>query len=104
MEDPLNTELTEPQILFLGTTSMRPQLFKGATSICIFSKSSAVMMDCAEGTYGQLYDHFNSKEKVDQALLKIRALFITHIHGDHQLGTLKVVYERDQAIAKLPED
>ena len=53
------------------------------------------MMDCGEGTYGQLYDHFDSKEKVDWALLKIRALFITHIHGDHQLGILKVVYERD---------
>ena len=62
------------------------------------------MMDCGEGTYGQLFDHFGSKDRVDQALLKIRALFITHVHGDHQLGMLKCMYERDQAIALLPED
>lgn len=40
-------------------------------------------MDSAEGSYGQLYDHFGSKELVDLAILKTRFVFITHIHGDH---------------------
>lgn len=40
-------------------------------------------MDCAEGSYGQLYDHFNDKARVDDALLKTKVVFITHIHGDH---------------------
>jgi ribonuclease BN (tRNA processing enzyme) len=40
-------------------------------------------MDCAEGSYGQLYDHFGVKEKVDETLEKLRVVFITHMHGDH---------------------
>ena len=52
-------------------------------------------MDAAEGSYGQLLDHFGSKPLVDQALLRNRIIFITHMHGDHILGILKVLKERD---------
>lgn len=52
-------------------------------------------MDSAEGSYGQLWDHFGCKELVDEVLLKTRVIFITHIHGDHQLGILKMMQERD---------
>jgi ribonuclease Z len=57
-------------------------------------------MDCAEGSYGQIYDHFQIKEKVDEAIAKLRLVFITHIHGDHQLGILKIMSERDRLIDK----
>ena len=40
-------------------------------------------MDSAEGSYGQLWDHFGTKKRVDEVLLKTRVIFITHIHGDH---------------------
>ena len=41
-------------------------------------------MDCAEGSYGQIYDHFGGKiEMVNKVLLKTKIIFITHIHGDH---------------------
>ena len=52
-------------------------------------------MDSAEGSYGQLWDHFEKKSIVDEIILKTRAVFITHIHGDHQLGILKLMTERD---------
>lgn len=55
-------------------------------------------MDCAEGSYGQLLDHFQSIERVNQALLKLRVAFITHIHGDHQLGIFKIMVERDKLL------
>lgn len=57
-------------------------------------------MDCAEGSYGQLWDHFGCKERVDQVLMQTRAIFITHIHGDHQLGVLKIMQERDNLMNK----
>jgi len=89
--DPFSEETTEPQVLFLGTSSMKPTTYRGASAIYLINKNSGLLMDCAEGSYGQLFDHFGSKEKVDQVLLKTRAVFITHIHGDHQLGVLKII-------------
>ena len=61
-------------------------------------------MDAAEGSYGQLLDHFGSKPLVDQALLRNRIIFITHMHGDHILGILKVLKERDLLLDKMPEE
>jgi ribonuclease Z len=52
-------------------------------------------MDCAEGTYGQLFDHLGTKEKVDEALLKTRVIFISHFHADHHLGLLKIINARE---------
>ena len=58
-------------------------------------------MDSAEGSYGQLWDHFGNKSRVDEVLLKTRVIFITHIHGDHQLGILKMMQERDLLLSEL---
>lgn len=55
-------------------------------------------MDCAEGSYGQLFDHLGSIERLDDALLKTKVIFLTHLHGDHQLGILKILHERDRLI------
>ena len=48
----------EPQIMFLGTISMKPTMYRAASAICLFMRGFAILMDCAEGSYGQLYDHF----------------------------------------------
>lgn len=50
-----------------------------------------MLMDTGDGTYGQLMDHFGDKSKVDEVLLKTKVVFITHMHGDHQLGILKLL-------------
>ena len=53
-------------------------------------------MDCAEGSYGQIVDHLGDQAKVDECIRTMRAVVITHIHGDHQLGVLKILAERDK--------
>ena len=68
----------EPTILFLGTSSTKTTILRGASAIYVAMKDCAVLMDCAEGTYGQLFDHLGTKEKVDEALLKTRVIFVTH--------------------------
>ena len=83
MPNPATEELIEPQILFLGTVSMKPSPYRNASAIYVFSKKGAIMMDCSEGSYGQIFDHFGTKENVDRVLLKTRVIYITHLHGDH---------------------
>lgn len=61
----------------------------------IFHQGRGILMDAAEGSYGQICDHFGNKQAVDEVLLKTQFVFITHIHGDHQLGILKIMHERD---------
>ena len=61
-------------------------------------------MDCAEGSYTQLWDHFNCKKRVDEIIRRTNFVFITHIHGDHQLGILKIMYERDQLLDDYDEN
>lgn len=60
-------------------------------------------MDCAEGSYGQIYDHFAKKETVNDIIKRTRIVFITHIHGDHQLGILKILSERDKLFSNSKE-
>ena len=42
----------EPSILFLGTISMKPTMYRAASAIYLFIKGSGILMDCAEGSYG----------------------------------------------------
>ena len=76
---------------------MKPGTYRGVSAIYVFSKDSAVLMDAGEGTYGQLYDHFGSKEKVYAVLNKTRVIAISHLHADHCAGTEKMLLERDRA-------
>jgi hypothetical protein len=43
---------------------MKPTLHRGASAIYVFNRDAALLMDVAEGSYGQLYDHFVTKERV----------------------------------------
>ena len=82
---------------------MKPTSHRNASSVMIFNKKGAVMMDCAEGTYSQLVSHLGSQERVDRTLIRLRCLYITHLHGDHQYGMFKMIYARDQALKNLKE-
>lgn len=90
----------EPQIFFLGTASMKPGQYRGASAIYFFNRGHGILMDCAEGSYGQLCDHFGTPAAVAECLLRTKVVFITHIHGDHQLGILKLMRERDLLITE----
>jgi ribonuclease BN (tRNA processing enzyme) len=63
-----------------------------------FKNSYGVLMDCSEGTYGQLLDHFQDKETLNHLLFNLKVIYITHMHGDHHIGLAKILYERDLAI------
>lgn len=63
--------------------------YRNCSAIYYFSGQGAILMDCAEGTYGQIMDYLGDKHKVDQTVLKTQLLFVSHLHGDHVLGVPK---------------
>ena len=78
--------------------------YKNCSAIYLFSGRAAALMDCAEGTYGQIVDYCGDWEKVDAVVLKTRFVYITHLHGDHTLGLPRFIHERDKILSKLDED
>ena len=56
------------------------------------NKERFILLDCGEGTFNQIYDHFGPQYTVN-ILSRISLIFISHQHGDHYLGILKIIYE-----------
>ncbi|OMJ78712.1 hypothetical protein SteCoe_21432 [Stentor coeruleus] len=83
---------SDPQIIFLGTASMKPGKCRNVTGIHISNWGGGLLLDCGEGTYSQLVRVYG--EKISEVLLDLKAILITHLHADHHVGILKILYER----------
>ncbi|XP_067672969.1 zinc phosphodiesterase ELAC protein 2-like isoform X2 [Haliotis asinina] len=82
-----------PEVVFLGTGSAIPSKQRNVSCILIhLSEDSAVVLDCGEGSAGQLYRHYG--DLTDDVLCKIKAVFISHMHADHHLGLFSILSER----------
>lgn len=53
-----------------------------------FSATQSVLLDCGEGTFGQLCRHYG--DTVDETLAKISTVFISHMHADHH--TVRIIF------------
>ena len=53
----------------------------------LLSQNSSALMDCGEGTYGQLYRHYGS-ELCLKTLRSLKVVFISHLHADHHTVSL----------------
>lgn len=48
-----------PNIVFLGTSAAKSERFRNVSCIFLqFSQSNSMIMDCGEGSYFQLVNHF----------------------------------------------
>ncbi|XP_056405426.1 zinc phosphodiesterase ELAC protein 2 [Hyla sarda] len=89
-----------PEVVFLGTGSAIPMKTRNVSGTLVHVSPSALMLlDCGEGTFGQLHRHYG--DAVDDVLSRLSAVFISHIHADHHTGLLRVVLERERALASL---
>ncbi|KAI1283166.1 Ribonuclease Z, mitochondrial [Halotydeus destructor] len=85
-----------PEIIFLGTASSCPGKDRNVSAIWVnITDDVAILLDCGEGTYGQLVRLFGP-DKVGSNLAKLKGIFISHLHADHQLGLIKVLIERSK--------
>jgi ribonuclease Z len=67
------------KIVFLGTGGTYPSKIRNVTSVAIQLPGEVVMFDCGEGTQRQLM-------RSSISFMKIKKIFISHLHGDHFLG------------------
>ena len=65
-------------ILFLGTGASIPSRNRGMPCIAVRSGTETVLFDCGEGTQRQMMISPFS-------FMKVKGIFITHMHGDHFL-------------------
>lgn len=54
-----------------------------------------ILLDCGEGTLGQIRRHFGSD--ANAVLRDMACMFLSHIHGDHHIGASRVLVERLKA-------
>ncbi|KAH9502503.1 hypothetical protein Btru_068854 [Bulinus truncatus] len=86
-----------PKVVFLGTGSSEPNRIRAQSCIVVqLSKHSVIMLDCGEDSYGQLY-RFYGPSKARRILRNLKAIFISHMHGDHHLGLISLLKERKNA-------
>ena len=57
-----------------------------------------MLLDAGEGTWGQLTRFFGNDparvEGVWQFLRDLKCIFLSHIHGDHHMGLVKILAMR----------
>ena len=67
------------ELTFLGTGAAVPSRDRAMSCVAVKHGPSVVLFDCAEGTQRQLM-------LSQLSFMKVSAIFVTHMHGDHMLG------------------
>lgn len=78
---------------------MKPSKYRNVSSIYVEMGEFSLLLDCGEGSYYQLFNHFG-EEEIDEITLKTKTIFITHIHSDHNLGILDFIGQRNKLLRK----
>ncbi|KAM9843204.1 zinc phosphodiesterase ELAC protein 2 isoform 2-T2 [Aulostomus maculatus] len=89
-----------PEVIFLGTGSALPMMVRNVSGTLVnISPSQSLLLDCGEGTFGQLCRHYGNG--VDEVLSKISTIFISHLHADHHTGLIMLLHQRKRALLSL---
>ncbi|KAF2360273.1 tRNase Z endonuclease [Trinorchestia longiramus] len=89
-----------PEITFLGTGSAVPNKTRNVSAIFVeISADKFMMLDCGEGTVGQLVRLLGDAGAQD-VLTKLTGVYISHHHADHHLGLISVIQRRKRALLK----
>ncbi|KAK4155178.1 hypothetical protein C8A00DRAFT_31975 [Chaetomidium leptoderma] len=79
------------EIIPLGTGSAMPSKYRNVSATLIRTPEwGNYLLDCGENTLGQLRRSFGY-EGADAILRDLRAIYISHAHADHHLGTISVI-------------
>ncbi|XP_010500810.1 PREDICTED: zinc phosphodiesterase ELAC protein 2-like [Camelina sativa] len=86
------------EFVLLGTGSSQPSKYRNVSAIYIdlFSRGS-LLLDCGEGTLGQLKRRYGL-DGADEAVKKMRCIWISHIHADHHAGLARILALRSKLL------
>ncbi|KAF7990329.1 hypothetical protein HCN44_000134 [Aphidius gifuensis] len=85
-----------PKLLVLGTGSCIPNKVRNTSGLLLrVDEDTSIVIDCGEGTIGQIIRFFGIKE-ADKVVLSIKAIYVSHLHADHHLGLLGILQERQR--------
>ncbi|XP_014276351.1 ribonuclease Z, mitochondrial isoform X1 [Halyomorpha halys] len=85
-----------PNIIFLGTGSCIPNKTRNTSAILLsMSDDCRIMLDCGEGTAGQVVRYFGPKE-ASKVFASLRAVYVSHLHADHHIGLIGILQNRPQ--------
>jgi len=66
--------------IFLGTSGSMPTPERGSSSVAVTMGRGVILLDCGEGTQRQMV-------AAHIGFSKVKLILLTHLHGDHVLGT-----------------
>ncbi|KAI1500400.1 beta-lactamase-like protein [Biscogniauxia marginata] len=80
----------DAEVITLGTGSASPSKYRNvsATFVCVPGHGN-YLFDCGENTIGQMRRVFGSE--LPSLLRDLKAVWVSHLHADHHLGTAAVI-------------
>lgn len=79
------------ELITLGTGSALPSKYRNVSSTLLrVPGAGSVLFDCGENTLGQL-KRLYAKSELREVWRDLRAVYISHLHADHHLGTVAVL-------------
>lgn len=81
----------DAEIICLGTGSSAPSKYRNVSATLLrVPNCGSYLFDCGEGTLGQLQRLFTT-EQMTELFRDLKAIWISHLHADHHLGTTSVI-------------
>ena len=108
-EVPSQLQHAAASLCFLGTGSAMPSKHRNVSGIylrCaaettdVSDPGRGLLLDCGEGTLGQLRRAFGNR--ADECLRNLGAVWISHPHADHHLGLPALLSERKRLAPEKP--
>ncbi|KAL8679005.1 MAG: hypothetical protein Q9186_004689 [Xanthomendoza sp. 1 TL-2023] len=86
-----NLPSQDAEVICLGTGSSVPSKYRNVSATLLrVPGCGSYLFDCGEGTLGQLRRLYNPAE-LEEVLRDLKAIWISHMHADHHLGTASVI-------------
>ncbi|KAL8603885.1 hypothetical protein ACOMHN_049703 [Nucella lapillus] len=101
--DPADSGQSHPRLTFLGTGSSVPSKGRNVSGLLVHLREDCTMiLDCGEGTSGQLYRHYG--DQTAHVMRSLRAVFVSHLHADHHMGLFSLLLDRKEALEAAGEE